>query len=379
MKLVIVNYAFDARIESPDALLDAYHTLTGWSDAAVGAGLSVQVVQAFTRNATVRRGAVDYRLCESAGRRSYAARTLHATVVASHPDVVHVNGLDVPLQTALLRRALPGSTALVVQDHGGVPSGRLSVAGAVRRRAMRAADGYLFTSRAQARPWVQGGFIGREADVYDVLEASTHMRPIDRATARRVTGMTGAPAVLWVARLDANKDPLTVLAGFEQALAAIPDATLTMAYGGDVLLPAVRQRIAASTLLADRVRLVGAIPHARLAAWYSAADVFVIGSAREGSGYALLEACACGALPVVTDIAPFRAITGNASIGLHWPVGDVGALAEALITAGRRELEQERRGVLHHFARHLSWDVVGRRACHIYERVCEARLRGASR
>ena len=34
--------------------------------------------------------------------------------------------------------------------------------------------------------------------------------------------MQGDPAMLWVGRLDANKDPLTVLAGFEQALAAIP-------------------------------------------------------------------------------------------------------------------------------------------------------------
>ena len=56
---------------------------------------------------------------------------------------------------------------------------------------------------------------------------------------------------------------------------------------------------------------LGRLPHERLAAYYSAADIFVSGSHREGSGYALIEAMACGAIPCVTDIPSFRAITGG--------------------------------------------------------------------
>ena len=41
-----------------------------------------------------------------------------------------------------------------------------------------------------------------------------------------------------------------------------------------------------------------------------AADLFVLGSHREGSGYSLIEALACGLPPVVTDIHAFRTLTG---------------------------------------------------------------------
>ena len=61
-------------------------------------------------------------------------------------------------------------------------------------------------------------------------------------------------------------------------------------------------------------------PHADMPAWFSAADLFVVGSHHEGSGYALMEACACGAVPVVSDIPTFRLLAGGA--GALWPPGD---------------------------------------------------------
>ena len=42
------------------------------------------------------------------------------------------------------------------------------------------------------------------------------LRPLPRAMARAISGVHGDPALLWVGHLDANKDPLTVLEGFEQ-------------------------------------------------------------------------------------------------------------------------------------------------------------------
>ena len=136
------------------------------------------------------------------------------------------------------------------------------------------------------------GFITARQRVYDVLEASTTLGPIDRETARSISRTEGCPAVLWVGRLNVGKDPMTVLEGFERALASLPEAVLTMVYGEEDLLPAVRRRIAASSVLARSVRLVGRVPHSQMPAFYSAADLFVLGSAHEGSGYALIEACA---------------------------------------------------------------------------------------
>ena len=186
--------------------------------------------------------------------------------------------------------------------------------------------------------------------------------------------MDGSPALLWVGRLNANKDPLTVLDGFERSLSALPAATLTMIYAAEDLLPAVRERIEQSTVLRERVRLVGTVPHARLPEFYSAADLFVLGSHHEGSGYALMEASACGAVPVVTDIPTFRLLTGGV-VGALWTPGDAAAFSRALVEVSRRDLDAERAKLATYFASELSWEAVGRRAVEIYEDVVNRRDR----
>jgi glycosyltransferase involved in cell wall biosynthesis len=375
MRLVVVNHAFDAALRRPEALLDEYRALTGWCEAAATAGLDVRVVQRFARSAERWRGEVGYYLRESRPGAMVPHR-LHETVARAQPDVVHVNGLDAPLQAWLLRRRLPASVPVLVQDHAGAPSARGSLAGLVRRPLMRAIDGYLFTAREQAAPWLERGFIRGADAVHEVLTASTTLAPVPRDEARASTGMRGTPALLWVARLDPNKDPLTVVAAFERALDALPDASLTMVCRGGALADAVRARVATSASLRARVRLVGAVPHGALAAWYSAADLFVVGSAHEVCGFAVVEACACGAVPVVTDIAPFRAITGNGAIGRLWRRGDADALCAALIEVAQRDRERQRAAVLAHFARHLSWTATARRARAVYEAAVRRAARG---
>ena len=114
-----------------------------------------------------------------------------------------------------------------------------------------------------------------------------------------------------------------MLDAFERALADLPDATLTMIFGTSELFDEVaRADRAIARVERDRVRLAGAVPHDRMAAFFSAADLFVVGSHHEGSGYSLMEACACGAMPVVTGIPTFRLLTGNGSIGALWTTGD---------------------------------------------------------
>ena len=371
MNVVVMNYAFDSRIETPEELLERYDALSGWCRALSQAGLSVRLVQAFTRDAVLRSEGIEWHFCEATAPRARWPRNLHGSAAAHCPEVVHVNGFDTPVQTWLLRQAMPDSTAIVVQDHAGVPSGNW-LKSTVRRGLMRGIDGFLFTSPAQADPWVHRGFIASDA-VHDVLAASTSLGPMDPAEARRITGVVGSPALLWVARLDANKDPITILEGFEQVVDVLPRATLTMIYRDAELLPVVQQRLQNSRALGERVRLVGAVPHAELAKWYSAADLFVLGSAHEVCGYAVVEACACGAIPVVTDIPPFRVITGDGAIGRHWPRGDARGFAEAVIAASRASRDTARCRVLEHFGTHLSWSAVGQRARAIYESVAARR------
>ena len=375
MRITLVNHAYADDVIDPDALLERYSTLTGWSEAVAGAGATVSVAQRFHRDARLVRGGIEYVFREDGPRGHPRSRLwpqrLHRTIHSLEPDLVHVNGLNVPFQTWMLHRGLPSSTALVVQDHGGgasVGDGHW-FRRSVRRAAMRSVDAFFFTAAAQAEPWRRAGMIGPNQHVHQVLEASTKMRPIERTAARADTGVDGDPAILWVGRLNANKSPLTILDGFESSLSRLPDAVLTMVYGADDLLPAVKQRLQASPLLARAVRLVGAVPHDAVAAFYSAADVFVLGSHHEGSGYALIEACACGVPPVVTDIPTFRMITGSGSVGALWPPDDAERLADALVAVAQRDRTRSRQAVLDHFRAALSWEAVARQAMDAYAKV----------
>jgi glycosyltransferase involved in cell wall biosynthesis len=185
---------------------------------------------------------------------------------------------------------------------------------------------------------------------------------------------TGDPAVLWVGRLDDNKDPLTILAGFERAATSLPRAELTMVFGTGELLGRVRERIETSAALRGRVRLLGRIEQRALASVYASADLFVLGSHHESCGYALLEALAFGVTPVVTDIPSARAATDEGRIGALFPVGDVERLAEALVRLGNSDRASRRQEIRTHFDSRLSWPALGRRAAGIY-RAASARAR----
>jgi len=368
VSVVQVNYAFDETLADPEALLARYTTLTGWSDALAAAGARRStVVQRFHRDARITRGGVEY---------VFVRGDLRAAVAGAAADVVHVNGLAFAARTWRLRRALPASTAIVVQNHADTgPMGRAPLQRIVGRFARGAVDAFLFAADEHVDRWRRAGFIAPRQATYQVMEASTCLAPVDRGAARAATGVAGAPALLWVGRLNANKDPLTVLTAFERASNALSKATLTMIYSGEDLVREVRARAEQSPALGARVRLVGRVPHERLASYYSAADLFVLGSHHEGSGYAVIEALACGAPPIVTDIPTFRLLTANASCGALWPAGDADACARAIAAVAARDLAGERRRVLDHFARSVSWGAVGRRAMEIYVEVV-ARRRG---
>jgi glycosyltransferase involved in cell wall biosynthesis len=204
------NFDFDRTLADPDALLDRYTTLTGWSEALLEAGADrVIVLQRFHRHAIVRRNGVEYHFGRT---RDIAAADLRSI------EVAHVNGLNFPVQTHRLRGLLRPRAPILVQDHAtGLPPAR-ATSRAVRRWGFRPVDAFLFTAGRLADPWRAAHIIHRRHHVYEVLEASTTLRPMARAAAREASGITGSPALLWVGRLNANKDPLTVLAGFERVV-----------------------------------------------------------------------------------------------------------------------------------------------------------------
>jgi glycosyltransferase involved in cell wall biosynthesis len=379
----IVSCCFDVADRDPDALLERYPLLTGWAGAVAGAGVdAVAVVQRFRRDAVVRRRGVDYHFVADAGPPTppswfWGARISRA-VRRLAPDVVHVDGLVFPMVVRALRRKLPRRTAIVVQDHGGIHAQSASLRSwrwrALHRFGLSGADGFLFTARDQAIPWQRAGIIRSPHALYEVLEGSADLASWPRRAAAD-PGLPGRPALLWVGRLDPNKDPLTVLDGFELALAEVPDAALTLVYPEDRLLGEVKARIAGSPLLGSRVHLRGRLDRGELAALHARADLFVLASHHEGSSFSLIEALSLGVTPVVTDIPSFRAITDGGRLGALFPPGDARALAAAIGRLGRSEPGERRRSVRAHFERELSWAAVSRQAVASYRDASTTRRR----
>jgi glycosyltransferase involved in cell wall biosynthesis len=382
---LLLDYFYDAGLHTPEALLRRYDSLTYWCASLRAAGADrVTVLQRYATDADLTRDGVEY-LFRAGGGRAFPPiwsplGRINRAAAALRPDVVHVNGLLFPAAMLGLRRALPRASAIVVQEHTDMlrsARGPGDLKGHARRLLQRAgfgaADAFMFTAAELARPWRAAGIIGPRQPVYEVLESSRPVRRIPRAEARARGRVGGNPAVLWVGRLNAQKDPLTVLDGFERALAQLPQAQLAMCFPTYDLLPQIQARLAAAPALAERVDLLGEQPFDEIVALLCAADIFVLGSRRESAGYALIEAIACGTVPVVTDIPAFRTITANGTLGRLWPPGDAGAFALALAEMGRRDLAPLRAALIEHFDRELSWDAVGARALAVYREVAARR------
>ena len=354
----------------PDALLASWPTLTDVAQAVARAGADVTVVQSFHRDAEILRGDVRFRFVAEPAlpRRAagLAPRRIAAAVNRSNPDVIHVNGLDFAGHTrALCKLGAP----VLAQDHASVPGVRRLA----RRWALANVDAVAFTHADQAVPFVADGSLQPATPVFSVPESSTRFSPGPQAEARAETGIHGDPAVLWIARLDRNKDPLTVLGAIERASAALPGLQLWCCFHEQPLLDQVCHRIETSPALRGRVHLLGKVTREQVQALCRAADFFMLASQREGSGYSLMEAIACGTTPIVSHIPPFRALTGDGSIGALVRPGDAEGFANALVELAGRPRDELRRKALAHFEHSLSFDGVGSRLVEIYSKLRDSR------
>lgn len=368
MRVVHANFVQPRRCRDPEELLESWPTLIDVAAAVADAGAQVTLVLSFARDAVIERHGVTCRFVHEPALPGFASgfapwRPAQAAASAG-ADAIHVNGLDFPAHTrAMCATGIP----VLAQDHATRPGRRQP------RRAWGLARvaGIAFTDAAQAEPLIADGGLRRDVPVFSVPESSTRFTPGDQAEARAASGIGGDPAVLWVGRLDSNKDPLTILDAIEIAARELPGVQLWCCFHEHPLMAEVASRIAASPALQQRVHLVGRVPHAQIEQLCRAADFFMLGSHHEGSGYALIEALACGATPIVSDIAPFRRIVGHA--GLLAPVGDPAAFAAGLVELARQPPAQLRRNAIEHFAANLSFAAVGRQLRAIYAELAAQR------
>ena len=279
----------------------------------------------------------------------------HRYIKAQKPDVVIVNGLIFPFQVIALKLILGKCTKLILQHHGEMPYNGFR--GMLQKLADRFIDGYLFTSNGNATSWINKGIIASIDKCYEVLEASTYIRKKNKDVCKAELHFTGSPNFLCVGRLNHNKDPLFLLSVFLKYSEVNSQARLYIVYQEEELLAEVSSFIQLNRM-SSSVFLVGRILHAQLSTWYSAADFFLSSSKREGSGYALLEAMACGCIPIVTDIPAFNKITAKGNIGFLYPPGDKDSLYRLLVNTGSLDAFTASIEVQQYFIRELSFEKI---------------------
>lgn len=359
LHVVQVGFYVDPRAREPAQLLEDWPTLVDVAEAARQGGLRVSVVQACHRAEVLRRNGISYHFLAGAAHTP-------ALIASLDPDVIHVHGLCFPGDVLRLAAHLP-TVPILLQDHASRPPRWWRRP--LYRRAFAAAAGVAFCARPQSWPFEQARLIEGGTSIHVIAESTSRFTPGARDEARARTGLEGNPCLLWVGHLVADKDPLTVLEGVSRAVDALPGLQLWCCYGEAPLERAVMRRIEEDTRLRGRVHLLGCRPHEEIESLMRAADVFVSGSHREGSGYALIEALACGLPPLVTDIPSFRALTGDGAIARLWWRGDAQSLADELLGIASELGPAHRAVVRAHFERELSFPALGRRLADTYREL----------
>jgi teichuronic acid biosynthesis glycosyltransferase TuaC len=149
-----------------------------------------------------------------------------------------------------------------------------------------------------------------------------------------------------------------------EAMAKLPDWTLVVA--GDGEMAAELKALAARLGVAARVRFVGAVPQSELATYYSAADVLLLASSREGMANVLLESLACGTPVVATPLWGTPEVIATPESGELMAERSAGALVAAVERlAGRMPRREDTR----RYAEGFAWDLTTAGQLELFGRI----------
>lgn len=174
--------------------------------------------------------------------------------------------------------------------------------------AGRKADGMLAVSGALRDDMIGMGLPGERIRVHHTGVDQSRFQPQERAATKAMLGVKG-PLVVTAGNLIELKGQALVI----EAMRALPGVSLLIAGRGpdhDALAAQI-----AGAGLQDRVKLLGALPHAALPGLFAAADVMALPSASEGLANVWVEALACGTPIVITDVGGAREVVDRPAAG----------------------------------------------------------------
>lgn len=358
MKIVHTNYLIVPEFNDPEIWINRLSFYSGVLEE-LAKEHEVSSVEKINYKGELKRKGVTYYFLLFKGRKLYFPFRLHRFIKRLQPDVVFVSGFIFPLQIIQLRLKLGKKVKIIVINRSERPF--IGFKKYWQRFADRYVNAYLFPSLEFGEQWVGDGNISSFRKIHEAMHGSSFFVPGNQDVARSSLSISGSPIFLWVGRLNANKDPVTVVKGFIRSLEFQPSAKLYMIYQTEELLPEIKRLIEENNGACSSIFLVGKIPHLQMEEWYRAADFIISGSHYEGGGIAVCEAMSCGCIPVMTNIISFRKFSGPAKCGLLYEAGNVDALFSVLYKSISLNINEERKKALLQFREELSFEAIGRK------------------
>jgi glycosyltransferase involved in cell wall biosynthesis len=349
MKIVFVAYNHHPQVQSPAEWIQKIQPMAGIMQSLSEHAQVYYAGRIGYQGNYVDEG-VQYIFPATQRDKRFIPKQFHAAIAAIKPDACIILGFHFPIQLMQLKRKL-GRDCIIMARHHADRSGT-GIKRIIQRWADRYTDGYLFNSAGNADEWLQAKIIRDPQKIFELPAGTTNMKRQDITQSLAITGMNGSPNFLWVGRLDANKDPLTVIKAFEQLLNEKPLAKLYIIYQEDQLIEEVRRVVEATDALRNNVALVGKVKYEQLPYWYTGTHYHISSSYREGGSYALLEAMACGAVPIVSNIPASVKAIGNR--GYVFEPGDVEGLVSIMKQLDLREQAKQSELVQEYFQKEFS-------------------------
>lgn len=355
MKLVFTSYNGSPEYNNPEAWLKR---INGWIGILEKLAMNNTVIdiERINYEGEYQQNGVQYYFTRAKKKIIRFPWRTHRLIKRLQPDIVFVNGFIFPLQIIQLRWKLGKGVKIIVINHSEKPF--TGFREFFQRQADKYVHSYFFTSKEMGAEWVQRGIISNESKITEVMEASSFFYVMEKEKARARTGVTGDISFLWVGRLDANKDPLTVIKAFGDFIKHQPSAKLYMIYHTEELHDEIITWCEKNTNLQKAVELVGKVLHDEMQYWYSSVDFIISGSHYEGGGIAVCEAMSCGCIPILTDIQSFRKMTGPEKCGFLYQPGNDKNLLAVLLKTKELDIETERAKVLRQFKDELSFEAI---------------------
>ncbi len=339
MRIIHLSYAHMTQQHDPEAWLKKINFFVKLLEQ-ISKQEEVRSIHCISYSGVMNRNNVEYHFLNLSKLQVLLPFRLNNYVRQLQPDVVIVHGFHFPLKVLLLRWRLGSRIKIIMQHHAEKPLRHYKRI--LQKMMDRFVSAYFYTSHDQASPWLAEGQIKDSNKIYEVMEVPSVFHSIDKSVACLRTGVSNAKRnYLWVGRLDANKDPLTLIKVFLEFSVANPKVHLYVVFQSEELIEEIKMLVAGSSAESP-ITLVGKVEHNDLLYWYNSVDFIISTSHYEGSGIAVCEGMSCGDIPILTNIPSFRMMTGKGSCGLLFEAGDVDELVMALRKSLELDVELER-------------------------------------